>query len=159
MTFDAPANESKDAVADIFLRATLEMAEILGKDGALLIGAEVLPDLLLWTDSFHDSLEGVAIGVKLYDVLNGRIHVVLTLVLAMGEAKAGEDNVVSVKLARCHVAKHATCETTLISSSELLENDGALLCLSAILSAYRLRWGLCHHFENCFHCNFEFFNY
>lgn len=56
-TDDAPAKESDDAVADVLLRLFLQVTEVGCKDDALVIGAKVLPDLLLWTNVFHDQKE------------------------------------------------------------------------------------------------------
>lgn len=52
-TLDAPSEEGDDAIAEVFLFTTLQMAKVLRNDGSLLISAEVLPYLLLRTDSFH----------------------------------------------------------------------------------------------------------
>ena len=56
-TDDAPREEGDDAVADVLLCAMLEVAKICCKDDTLIIGAKVLPDLLLWTNLFHDQKE------------------------------------------------------------------------------------------------------
>jgi len=47
-TDDAPTEEGKDAIADVLLRAMLDVTETLGKDGTLVVGAKVIPYLLLW---------------------------------------------------------------------------------------------------------------
>ena len=56
-TKNAPTEVSEDAVADVLLCAMLEVAKICCKDDTLIIGAKVLPDLLLWTNLFHDQKE------------------------------------------------------------------------------------------------------
>ena len=55
------------------------MSEVLCKDGSLVIGAQVLPYLLLWCDSFH-------IGCK---VTNKKKHPLVATVDAMVVAVVG----------------------------------------------------------------------
>ena len=50
---DAPADVGENAVAEVFLRAWLEMSEVFCKERALVVGAKVLPNLLLRCDAFH----------------------------------------------------------------------------------------------------------
>ena len=44
----------------------------------------------------------------------------------------------------------------LILATHLLQHEGALLCLGAILALHLLCSGLCHDFQNCLHLHKKF---
>lgn len=51
--YNTPSQICQYTIADVFLRAVLQMSEVFGYYGALLVGAQVSPYLLLRTIHFH----------------------------------------------------------------------------------------------------------
>ena len=77
----------------------------------------------------------------------------------MLEAQAGINQVARIKHAARQVAQECGGVGVLILATHLLQQEGSLLCLGAILTLHLLCSGLCHDFQNCLHLRKNFVVY